>query len=86
MYTLTIDDKCQHWDLILAAVSTLCAYIFHDFNSLDTYPSCTMHEQDSVVAITRYVLLLTIYTSHNVIRICVHCSCATHKYFTKFLE
>ena len=86
MYTLTINNKCQHWDLILAAVSTLCMYIFHDFNGLDIYPLCTVHKQDSMVARTRHVLLLTIYTSHNVIRICVHCSRTTHKYFTKLLE
>ena len=33
-----------------AAVTVLNTYNVHDLNSLDTYSSCTVHEQDSVVA------------------------------------
>ena len=53
MYTLTT-YKRQRWDPILAAVSVLNTYIIHDdqlcLNGLDTYALCTVHEQDSVVA------------------------------------
>ena len=31
------------------AVTTLNTYIVHDLNGFDSYTSCTMHEQDSVV-------------------------------------
>ena len=53
MYTLTT-YKCHHWDPILAALSVLYTYVIHDdqlcLNGLDTYVFCTVHEQDSVVA------------------------------------
>ena len=46
--------KCQRWDPILAALPVLNTYIIHDdqlfLNGLDTYVLCTVHEQDSVVA------------------------------------
>ena len=71
IYTLTTNNKRQHWDLILTAVSVSNMYIVHDMNDLDTYPSCAVHERDSVVARTTHVLLLMIYTSHNVIRACI---------------
>ena len=49
MYTLTIDNKHQCWDSILAAVSVLNTYVVHDLSSLDAYTLCTVHEQDVVV-------------------------------------
>ena len=49
-YTFITNNKHQHWDLILAAMSILNAYIIHDLNGLDSYTSYTVHEQDSVVA------------------------------------
>ena len=45
-----INNKCQHWDLILPAVSVLNTYVVHDLNSLDANTLCTVHEQDSVMA------------------------------------
>ena len=36
--------------MILTAVSVLNMYIVHDLNGLDANTSCTVHEQDSVVA------------------------------------
>ena len=51
MYTLTIYNKCQHCDPILAVVSVLNTYIAHEdqlyLNGFDIL--CTVHEQDSVV-------------------------------------
>ena len=44
------NNKHKHLDPILAAVSVLNTYVVHDLNSLDAYTSCTVHKQDSVVA------------------------------------
>ena len=50
MYTLTT-YKRQRWDPILAAVSVLNTYADQlCLNGLDTYVLCTVHEQDSMVA------------------------------------
>ena len=53
MYTLTTYNIHQGWDPILAAMSVLITYIFHYnqlyLKGLDTYTSCTVHEQDSVI-------------------------------------
>ena len=46
MYTFTTNNKCQHWDMILAALSVLNAYVVHGLNGLDTYILCTVYEQD----------------------------------------
>ena len=43
---LTTNNKHQHWDSILAAVSVLNMYVVHDLNSLDAYTLCMVHEQD----------------------------------------
>ena len=55
LYThLPLVIKCQSWDLIFAAVSVLNMYVVHDdqlyITGSDTYISCTVHEQDSVLA------------------------------------
>ena len=50
MYTLTTNNKRQHWDPIIAAVYVLNMYSVHDLNNLDAYTLCPVHEQDSVVA------------------------------------
>ena len=50
MYTLTTNNKHQHWDPIIAAVSVLNMYVVHYLNGLDAFTLCTVHEQDSVVA------------------------------------
>ena len=50
MYTLTTNSKHQHWDPIPAAVSILNTYVVHYLNGLNIYASCTVLEQDSVVA------------------------------------
>ena len=46
-------------------------YAVHDFNDLDAYTLCTVHEQDSVVARderkTTCMLLLACYTARNMI-------------------
>ena len=74
-YTLTTNNKRQFWGPILATVSVLNMYVVYDLNSLDTYTLCTAHEQDSVVmrhrGQTTCVLLLTCYTAHNVIHMCI---------------
>ena len=44
IYTLTTDNKHEHWVPILTAVSVLNTYSVHDLNGLDTYNSCTVHE------------------------------------------
>ena len=49
MYTLTTNNKCQHWGPIPAAVSVLNMYVVHDLNGLDTYTLCIIHKQDSVM-------------------------------------
>ena len=49
-HTLTIINASSYWYPIFAAVSILIMYVVHDLNSLDAYTSCTVHEQDSVVA------------------------------------
>ena len=64
---------------LLATVSVLNAYIIHDnqlyLNDLDTYTSCTVHEEDSVVVRherrqTTCMLLPACYTTLDVI--CVY--------------
>ena len=45
-----INNKCRHWDPILAAVSILNTFVVHDLNGLDAYTLCTVHEQDPVMA------------------------------------
>ena len=37
MYMLTTNNKCQHWDSILTAVSVLNTHVVHDLNGLDAY-------------------------------------------------
>ena len=49
MYTLTTNIQCKRWDSILAAVSISNMYVVHNLNCLDTYTSCTVHVEDSVV-------------------------------------
>ena len=46
----TTNNKHQHWDSILAAVSVLNTYVVHDLYSLDAYTLCMVHEQDLVLA------------------------------------
>ena len=53
-------------------MAVLNTYAVHDLNGLDIYTLHTVYEQDSGVARhernTTYVLLLTCYTAHNVMR------------------
>ena len=74
MYTLTTNSKHQHWDLILAAVSILNAYVVHYLNGLNAYTLCTVLEQDSVVVRherTNYTCAIArmLYTACNVIHV-----------------
>ena len=74
MYILTTNSKHQHWDLILAAVSILNAYVVHYLNGLNAYTLCTVLEQDSVVVRherTNYTCAIArmLYTACNVIHV-----------------
>ena len=71
MYTLTTNNKYQHWYTLFAAVSILNVYVVHDLNGLD---ACTVHEQDSIVEsnerrnyVHTLVLLLACYAAHKLI-------------------
>ena len=81
-YTLTTNNKRQHWDPIFATVSALNTYVLNDLNNLDAYTLCTVHEQDSMVVrhgTSNYmhaiacVLLLVCYIACNIIHVYIAC-------------
>ena len=68
----------QHWDPILAAVSISNMYVLHDLNNSDPYTSCSMYEQDSVVARherTNYMCTIACVLQHRKRDMCTLLTC-----------